>query len=73
MTKAKRWKPKEGERHWVVWAINHRVLVIKASWRSKDNYHKHRYRLGNCFKTKREAQAVARKLKAFWKDVREGR
>lgn len=55
-----RWKPKYGEEYWVVIC----GAVIVSTWRSDyvDNY---RWGLGNCFKTKEEAEAAAEKVKAL--------
>lgn len=70
MSKAKRWKPKEGEGYWYIEADLH---VSAISYINRFVWDKNRFRLGNCFQTKKEAEAVARKLKGFWKDVREGK
>lgn len=71
MTKAKRWKPKEYDAYWTVdLEVKDGVSECVCYGGQISAGH---YRLGNCFKTKREAQAVARKLKGFWKNVREGR
>lgn len=69
MSKAKRWKPKEGENYF----RGHEDGKVEEWIWINDNSDKYAYRLGNCFKTRSEATAVARKLKGFWKDVREGR
>lgn len=73
MTKAKRWKPKEGETYfYIVMSVVDMAAIRAWEWRN-DSVDKYCFRSGNCFQTKREAQAVARKLKGFWKNVREGK
>lgn len=73
MSKSKRWKPKEGEEYWFITDVREGVEDV-MKWQWVDVYaDKALFRLGNCFQTKKEAEVVARKLKGFWKDVREGR
>lgn len=69
MSKSKRWKPKIKDEFWFLSFI---LDVGRSNWYATD-LDKDMYRLGNCFQTKEEADTVARKLKGFWKDVREGR
>lgn len=69
MSKAKRWKPKKREGYWM---IENNAHVQDYEW-FDDSFDNSLYHLGNCFQTEKEAKAVARKLKAFWKDIREGK
>ena len=57
---SERWKPKSGEEYWVV--IGGAAII--STWRSDyaDNY---RWGMGNCFKTKAEAESAAEKVKAL--------
>jgi len=72
--KAKRWKPKKGERFYRILPSIGDLYSKVDRWEWHNvQYDNRLYRLGNCFKTKREAQDVARKLKGFWKSVREGK
>lgn len=78
MTKSKRWKPKEGDSLYMVTMFMNfdtgesHVDVCKHIESIGSTYDPDQY-LDIRFRTKKEAQAVARKLKAFWKDVREER
>lgn len=72
MSKAKRWKPKEDELFYYIKFQTFPIANVAHAhyW---DGVYAQYVIDGNCFQTKKEAQAAARKLKAFWKDVREGR
>ena len=56
-----RWKPMKGETYWVV---GRDATVHKFKW-SSDGYDSDNYDIGNCFKTKEEAQAAAEKVKTL--------
>lgn len=70
MSEAIRWKPKEGEVYYTC-VTSYGAIIISTNICEDDMYDRAKHRLGNCFRTKKEAQAVARKLRTFWKDVRE--
>lgn len=58
--KAKRWKPKEGGKYW----------YINTDWITwfNDSIDRKRHKMGNCFKTKKEAE---RKRKQILKVLKE--
>lgn len=51
-TETNRWKPKDGDVYYSVMSIGN---IVKYSW-GTDYIDSGHYRLGNCFKTKQEAQ-----------------
>jgi hypothetical protein len=56
-----RWKPKEGESYWWL-AVEKVVQEWTGNWRNhKDD--RLRWELGNCFKTKAEAEQARDKMK----------
>lgn len=56
------WQPKEGERYWI---IGHACNLYAVTY--YDNFIDADFlELGNCFKTKEEAQAAADNLRAWW-------
>lgn len=60
--KRKPWKPKDGEEYWLV---NHCGDVISLSW--IDNFLCiTNYKIGNCYRTKEEAEANRDKWVAFY-------
>lgn len=60
--KRKPWKPKDGEEYWLV---NHCGDVISLSW--IDNFLCiTNYKIGNCYRTKEEAEANRDKWIAFY-------
>jgi hypothetical protein len=57
---SERWKPEEGEQYWII-AFSE---VVQSEWR-EDCADLSRWRMGNCFKTKEEAESAAEKVKAL--------
>lgn len=59
--KGRRWKPQEGD---IYWFISNSGLVGSSQW---DNHYidRERYLIGNCFKTKEDAEFAAEKLKVI--------
>lgn len=55
------WTPAEQEKYWI---INTNGEVDWQYW-GNDDYDKPRYQLGDCFRTKEEAEAVVEKLKIY--------
>lgn len=59
------WKPKEGETYFVVFnCYGHSFFVSEFEW-DGDLLDEETYRLGNCFRTRQEAQKVADKFNAL--------
>ena len=61
----KNYKPKLGEKYWIVF-VTDTIRVNREDW---DNYDVDReyYKIGNCFKTKKEAQEKANQFKKLLK------
>jgi hypothetical protein len=64
-TKKERWKPKDGEKYWTLY----RDFEICFSTFRTGEYHNKYYEIGNCFRTRREAQAAAKKVKELLKSL----
>ena len=61
LAKPERWKPKEGESYWWL-AVEKVVQEWTGNWRNhKDD--RLRWELGNCFKTKAEAEQASERIK----------
>lgn len=58
---SERWKPMKGETYCIV---GRDATIHKFKW-SSDGYDSDHYDIGNCFKTEKEAQAAAEKVKAL--------
>lgn len=56
-----RWKPEEGDKYWF---MDDTGRVYNNGW-DNDCYDEERYPIGNCYKTKEEAEFVAEKLKVI--------
>ncbi len=63
----KRWKPKLGNFYFMV-TLNCVDMIDKAGWYNSI-FDKHTYEIGNCFRTRREAEAMATKIRKL---LREG-
>lgn len=55
------WKPKDDEQYFVIRTDGN----ADYSYWTNDSYDNTRYQLGNCFKTREEAQAVSEKIKVY--------
>lgn len=62
--KSKRWKPKVMERYYY---INIEGKVIETSRLNNGEFEESMYNLGNCFRTKEEAEFITEKLKVITK------
>jgi len=61
LAKPERWKPKEGESYWWL-AVEKVVQEWTGNWRNhRDD--QLRWELGNCFKTKAEAEQASERIK----------
>ena len=61
LAKPERWKPKEGESYWWL-AVEKAVQEWTGNWRNhRDD--QLRWELGNCFKTKAEAEQASERIK----------
>lgn len=58
-----RWKPNEGEQCFFVDKYGHTDWFV---WKN-DEYDRNMYRIGNCYRTRKEAQAAAKRVKAAYK------
>ena len=57
-----RWKPKQDEIYFTI-VINGYGMYISEYTNGEDLYDKNNYKLGNCFKTKEEAEAKLEQIK----------
>lgn len=62
----KRWKPEVGEEYW---NINTFIEVNSFIWTGFGT-DIGLYKIGNCFRTKKEAIAAAKKIREVFRDVR---
>lgn len=60
-----RWKPKAGERYWVVWINAPEGMCSFYACHKNDYFMENFWSVGNCFKTEAEAQVAAEKVKAL--------
>ena len=56
---SQRWKPKEGEEYWFIWDTGQIKNKVWGTW----SYHQRRWDMGNCFKTREEAEQARDKIK----------
>lgn len=62
--KIKVWKPKEKEPFWLMDSTGDTAF---GTWSDSTTIHKTMFELGNCFKTKSEAESVSEKIKIYTK------
>ena len=65
--KAKRRKPKEGERYWLVRLGYDGLEVVWTIWEESEISYED-LRLGNCFPTRKAATKMVKKIKALLKN-----
>lgn len=70
--KQRRWKPKDLEFYWTL-SFGVRFGSVQATWDfihatwDNDRIDKERYRTGNCFRTRKEAEQKLREIKQLLK------
>ena len=55
-----KWKPKVGEQYWV---IAHLDCVEHFDWEPDNEFDVRHYKIGNCYRTKKEAMQALRRVK----------
>ena len=69
MTKSKSWTPKDGQRYWYVF-LDAELHVDHETYREEklDWWSSPQLMLGNCFRTKKEAQKAAERINKILKE-----
>ncbi len=61
-----KWKPKYLEKYWWIY-LGSQLRICSNEWDGTSQGCKNLYDLGNCFRTRKEAEQVARKIKKLLK------
>lgn len=61
--KVKRWKPEAGEKYFYIELGYHEGFVIDYRWSGYHSTDIKHYRLGNCFRTRKEAETKLKEIK----------
>lgn len=67
-----KWKPKEGVRYWWIY-LSSGIRICHLKWADLSTGCDNIYSLGNCFRTRAEAEQVARKIKKLLKESANGK
>lgn len=60
--KSQKWKPEIGENYWYIIISEWEIFFSKSTW-SNDKFDRYLYKIGDVFRTKKEAQMKFKEIK----------